>query len=383
MKKLLILLAFVAATAVASAFSFSVEVPSGQTIYLTVTGDAAVKVVSPAALSWSGYTRPSGRLDIPATVSHEGTVYSVTAIDHFAFQQCYGLTAVSIPGSVVYVGQRAFAEDTMLTSVVLAEGVQRVDQMAFHMCSSLDTIVLPTSLVRIGVSAFESTAYYFNPDNWIDNVMLTLGGWLLRGSPSIVGDVAVPEGTVGLANNAFYFCQTIAKAQLPASLLHVGEGAFKECYALDTVEVAALLPPTLGDDSFEGAPQTMTVVVPCGAGDAYSAHSGWSRYAIVEASCGGDEPWVPVNPMPQPLPNPLPQLAIGDLPPFVSVAVVGDGLQVCHAEGLELEVYDMMGRRLMSVRAAASVQQLPLPAAGLYVLRFPSVGASVKVSYCK
>ena len=385
MKKLLVLVALVAVTLAGRAFSFSVEVSSGQMIYLTVTGDAAVKVVSPATMSWEGYTTPTGRLVIPATVQHEGTTYSVTAIERFAFQQCTGLTAVSIPGSVAVIGQRAFAEDTMLASVTIGEGVQRIEMMAFFMCSSLDTIVLPTTVNRIGVSAFEQTAYYNNSDNWIDNVLLVLGGWLLRGSQTIVGDVEVPEGITGLANNAFFYCQRIERALLPSTLMYVGEGAFKECYALDTVRLGAMVPPSLYDDSFEGVPQPLSLVVPCGTLAAYASAAYWSLFDIIEASCGGgDEPWTPVNPMPQPLPDPLPQLGIGDAAlSALTVTQVAGGLTVAHVEGLSFEVYDLTGRRVAAVANAAGGQFVPLAASGIYLLRIPAAGVSLKVSYCR
>jgi hypothetical protein len=386
MKKLLALVAFVAMTTIASAFSFSIELTAGQTIYLTITGSSTVKVVPPATVGWTGYTTPTGRLDIPAAVEHEGTTYNVTAIDRFAFQQCTGLTAVSIPGSVVSIGQRAFAEDAQITSVVIAEGVQRIDMMAFFMCSSLDTIVLPTTLSRIAVSAFEETAYYNDAANWIGNVMLTLSGWVLRGSPLIVGDVAVPGGIVGLANNAFFNCQEVDKAILPSTLQYLGEGAFKECYALDTVQVDAVVPPSLYDDTFEGVTLPLTIVVPCSTATAYSTAAYWNGFDIVEASCGGDEPWVPVNPLPQPLPEPLPQLGIegiDGLPSMVTVAMVDGGVLISNADGLGIELYDLMGRRVAAVQNAANAQFMPLPAAGLYVLRFPTVGGSTKISYWK
>lgn len=384
MKKLLVLVALVAVTLAGRAFSFSVEVSSGQTIYLTVTGDAAVKVVSPATMSWEGYTPPTGRLVIPATVQHEGTTYSVTAIERFAFQQCTGLTAVSIPGSVVSIGQRAFAEDTMLASVTIGEGVQRIDMMAFFMCSSLDTITLPTTLTRLAVSAFEGTAYYNNAANWGEHNMLTLGGWLLRGGSLLDGHVVVPEGIVGLANNAFYYCQSIAKVTLPTTVRYLGEGAFKACSSLDTVEVLAMVPPALYDDCFEDVPQPLSLVVPCGTLAAYASAAYWSLFDIIEASCGGDEPWAPVNPMPQPLPDPLPQLGIGDAAlSALTVTQVAGGLTVAHAEGLSLEVYDMTGRRVAAVANAAGGQFVPLAASGIYLLRMPAAGVSLKVSYCR
>ena len=45
----------------------------------------------------------SGEIVIPESVEHESSAYSVTSIGKRAFQNCYGLTSVTIPNSVTTV----------------------------------------------------------------------------------------------------------------------------------------------------------------------------------------------------------------------------------------------------------------------------------------
>ena len=43
------------------------------------------------------YSNLNGALNIPETVTYNGTTYSVTSIGKFAFYGCTGLTSVTIP----------------------------------------------------------------------------------------------------------------------------------------------------------------------------------------------------------------------------------------------------------------------------------------------
>ena len=84
----------------------------------TVT-DAEAKTVE-----LTGYeTAPTGALTIPATVTNEGTEYSVTSIgSSAAFSWCSQLTAVTIPASVTNIGSWVFDYCSALTAIHVAEG---------------------------------------------------------------------------------------------------------------------------------------------------------------------------------------------------------------------------------------------------------------------
>ena len=363
MKKILSLLAVLAVAVTALAYDFSATIPSGQTIYFSVTGSGTVKVVSPTGNGWEGYSTPAGRMVIPSTVNHGGTTYSVTSIDTKAFQECTALTSVEVPGSVVNVGNRAFARDESLTRVVVGEGVQRIDLEAFKMCSSLDTIVLPTTLVRVGASAFENTAFFNNNTNWTGGYLLQIGQWVIKVGNLVEGEVTVPDGITGIANSAFLYCRYMHRVDLPASLLHVGEGAFKDCEVLDTVRVRATVPPSLYNDSFMGIGRPATLIVPCNKRAVYQAADYWNDFTVKD-TC-----------------NSIIGIETAEAVPPLSVSVSPDGSVVVRgAEGMPLTVGDMLGRTVCAVGRAEAEQRLALPAAGLYVLQ--AGGRAVKISYC-
>ena len=55
-----------------------------------------------------GYSRISGSIVIPETVTYQEKTYTVTNIGYEAFYECSGLTSVSIPNSVTSIEDYAF-----------------------------------------------------------------------------------------------------------------------------------------------------------------------------------------------------------------------------------------------------------------------------------
>lgn len=363
MKKTIVTLMLLAVTLTAGAFDFSATTPQGQTLYYTIVAGNTVKLVAPDGSTWDGFATPTGRLQIPSTVNHENTTYTVVAIDKKAFAECTSLTAVTIPSTVTSIGTRAFANDEALTSLTIEEGLQNIDAMAFISCTSLDTIVLPSTLTRIAVSAFDNTGYVNNMDNWSAVLTLSIGQWLIKVANTVSDELVVAEGTVGIANNAFYYCRYLHGVTLPTTVRYIGSAVFQQCEVLDSVRVRAAVPPALGDECFVGTPSP-TVVVPCHALSAYSAVAPWNTLPLLEAPCtDGIE-------------------SVDEGMPRMTVSQVADGIELRGADRDEVSVYDMTGRRVAWVAQASDRQHVALPAAGIYVLRL-SDGQAVKVTYSK
>ena len=120
------------------AYDFSAVAPTGQTLYYSIrTDENGVSVVWPNASAttvsetWTGYTKPTGALTIPASVVHNGTTYPVTGIGT-AFCECTGLTSVTIPSSVKSIVVTTFYGYTGLTSVDLGDSLTYIGDYAFY-----------------------------------------------------------------------------------------------------------------------------------------------------------------------------------------------------------------------------------------------------------
>ena len=76
-------------------------------IYYNITNSAnkEVGVTYKGSYSYQSY---SGDVVIPETVSYSGTTFSVTSIGDEAFNECSGLTSITIPESITSIGEDAF-----------------------------------------------------------------------------------------------------------------------------------------------------------------------------------------------------------------------------------------------------------------------------------
>ncbi len=118
----------------------------------------------------------SGVVDIPSTVRHDGSTYTVTSIEkqaffsckvtevhlpttvttisRFAFEGCYLLTSLDIPSSVTYIGAAAFSGCSALTAMVVPAAITSIEYSTFVGCSALTEVVLGQAVASIGTEAF-------------------------------------------------------------------------------------------------------------------------------------------------------------------------------------------------------------------------------------
>ena len=95
-------------------------------------------------------------------------------------------------------------------------------------------------------------------------------------------EVTIPNGVVNIGDYAFWCCRNITNTTIPSSVTNIGNRAFGNCDKLANVYLRKSTPPSLYNQY--AIPDTTTIHVPIGSGNAYKSATNWSYHSarIVE-----------------------------------------------------------------------------------------------------
>lgn len=264
----------------------------------------AAQVAIGADPTWNGFTYSvsSNEVTIRAWPSATNTVEIPAEIDGKpvrnigpkAFSRKRGLQRVSIPDSVLTIGDEAFQHCYELTNAAFGKSVTNIGKAAFSFCVALEGITLPDGLIRIGPDAFmrsrisrlalpvslrEFGDRAFAECTSLKDVTLAAGNETFTVQDQVLFDrsqtalllypaglpattYAIPERvtcvgvaaftgctnltlvTIGprvtnLCAEAFYRCANLKRVTIPDSVVRVGESAFWECVSLVDVTLGS------------------------------------------------------------------------------------------------------------------------------------------------
>ncbi len=168
----------------------------------------------------------------------------VKFIGDCAFQWCYILTSINIPGSVTSIGSQAFSGCESLTSINIPDSVTSISSLAFSGCSGLTSINIPDSVTNIGNLAFSDcsglTSITVETGNTvyksIDNCLIeTESKTLIVGCQnSVIPD----DGSVtSIGGSAFFGCSSLTHINIPNKVTSIGDNAFQGCRGLTSITV--------------------------------------------------------------------------------------------------------------------------------------------------
>ncbi len=145
------------------------------------------------------------------------------------------MTSITIPDSVVSIGNGAFDSCKALKTVTLQDGLTSIGSKAFYNCPELTAISIPDSVTEIGNSVFFGC-------NKLADVKLSAG---LTEIPSsnregffqgcAMKEIVIPEGIATIGMLAFSQCESLEKVTVPRSVTSVRTAAFYGCSSLTTI----------------------------------------------------------------------------------------------------------------------------------------------------
>ena len=224
---------------------------------LTISGKGAMQNYESYGAPWYGFCS-----QVKTAVIDNG----VTGIGDYAFTGCTSLTGVTIPDSVVRIGEGAFWA-TRLASVTIPGSVTSIGSAAFGMCSVLtdiyyggygvDWLAAGGAYARVP----ENAAVHFREElygrgacgenvNWV----MTLDGTLTISGTGEMADysgsdnfvpwaaaqeyiqsVVIESGVTSICSGAFHGCTVLTSVTIPGSVTDIGGSAFEGCTGLTRV----------------------------------------------------------------------------------------------------------------------------------------------------
>lgn len=86
-----------------------------------------------------------------------------------------------------------------------------------------------------------------------------------------ISGITIPSGVTTIGENAFASCSALTEVVIPSSVTNIEAGAFGENRSLESISFEGTTPPTVEEGAFSQLPTGVTVNVPEGSEDAYSA----------------------------------------------------------------------------------------------------------------
>ena len=189
---------------------------------------------------------------------------SVTQISNDAFAICSGLTSIKIPNGVTSLESDVFNGCTGLTSITIPDSVTSIGSYAFVGCTGLTSITIPDSVTSIGINAFKGcTNLQFNTfDNALylgnaENPYLALA----KANDQAIISCVISEKVKIICGSAFENCTNLTSITIPDGTINICARAFSGCTGLVNITIPDGV-STIEFRAFYGCTNLTSIIIP-------------------------------------------------------------------------------------------------------------------------
>ena len=195
----------------------------------------------------------SGAVTIPSSIEGKTVISLKGGYNAGAFEECIGITSVTIPNTITKISEYAFENCKALSTLTLHDNIIEIQSYAFSGCVGLTNITIPNNVVSIGSHAFSGCTGLTKiaiPDN-----VTTIGKGAFKGCSGLK-EVTFSEKITKIETETFKDCTGLTSIILPDSVTTINgeyywEGAFNGCTKLEKILIPDSV-ASIGKGAFEG-----------------------------------------------------------------------------------------------------------------------------------
>ncbi len=185
------------------------------------------------------------------------------------------LRKVELCGDIV-LGENAFNTYPNMVSVAVPHGITFAGEGIFSNCQNLKAFVVPDNMVQIPGDSFihdRGLKIVSFP-----NGLSSIGGSSFANCEEL-SEFTIPDAVGNIGSYTFLNCKALSAVTLPEEIARLNNSLFNGCLGLSELRVFNPVPPTMGNEVFNGVRNDLQVYVPAESVDTYKTASGWDRYA--------------------------------------------------------------------------------------------------------
>ncbi len=200
---------------------------------------------------------------------------------------------------VKIIGENAFSGCTLMTEVVIPEGIIIIKDSAFAGCPALTSVTIPSTVTNIVYNAFGEYNYFSGNHGWYYEILNTnnikkvnisdINAWLnidfdsalsnpmcngadLYLNGELLTDVVIPEDITSINSFAFYGCTSLNSVKMGDNVERIDQYAFEGCTSLESVTLGDRV-ANIGGYAFWGCTSLKDIVIPSSV-----SYIGWEAF---------------------------------------------------------------------------------------------------------